>query len=326
LDKIKAKIVSGKASEEERLAYYQQLEANPEERREFIAYKNLFAVHSAVKGQQSVQQREQQLKAIWGKIDRQKTQLWRRVISYAAVFIVAVSVGTIFSMLFLNDQNGAGNGIVTIASKAKSVNEFTLADGSVVSLNANSEIQILADNTSTIELGLKGEAYFDIVHNESRQFIVNAGDVQIIDRGTKFTVQSDLKNKKVTAVLWEGKIDVGVNNDPEIHSLEPGQTFTYEQGKLTVGEVSENRALSHDWMKGEFVFRKTRLEHIARELEQWYGVSIEFKSEEAKGLPFTATISRSTDIKDLLEMLSFSTDIQYKAKTGANGETLFTIE
>ncbi len=85
--------------------------------------------------------------------------------------------------------------------------EVVLADGSVVSLNTNSEISVqFTGNARNIDL-LRGEALFDVAKNRHRPFIVSAGDTRVRAVGTSFTV-SRLPQRPIQVLVREGVVEL----------------------------------------------------------------------------------------------------------------------
>ena len=85
--------------------------------------------------------------------------------------------------------------------------EVVLADGSIVSLNTNSEISVrFSKGTRNINL-LRGEAIFDVAKNKHRPFIVSAGNTRVRAVGTSFMV-SMLPKKPVQVLVREGVIEM----------------------------------------------------------------------------------------------------------------------
>ncbi|MSU53198.1 MAG: DUF4880 domain-containing protein [Opitutaceae bacterium] len=81
-----------------------------------------------------------------------------------------------------------------------------LADGSVVELNANSEVRVdLLLNERRVGL-VSGEAHFTVTHDTSRPFIVSAHGVAVRAVGTAFNVR--LGSASVEVLVTEGKVAV----------------------------------------------------------------------------------------------------------------------
>jgi len=82
-----------------------------------------------------------------------------------------------------------------------------LKDGSVVTLNTASEIQVnYSDATRAVEL-IHGEALFDVAKNKARPFVVAAGDTSVRVVGTSFTVRH-LDATPVQVLVREGIVEV----------------------------------------------------------------------------------------------------------------------
>lgn len=82
-----------------------------------------------------------------------------------------------------------------------------LKDGSVVTLNTASEIQVnYSDAIRAVEL-IRGEALFDVAKNKARPFVVAAGDTNVRVVGTSFTVRH-LDAAPVQVLVREGIVEV----------------------------------------------------------------------------------------------------------------------
>jgi transmembrane sensor len=84
---------------------------------------------------------------------------------------------------------------------------IALKDGSVVTLNTASEIQVnYSDTLRSVEL-IGGEALFDVAKNKVRPFVVAAGDTSVRVVGTSFTVRH-LDATPVQVLVREGIVEV----------------------------------------------------------------------------------------------------------------------
>jgi transmembrane sensor len=84
---------------------------------------------------------------------------------------------------------------------------IALKDGSVVTLNTASEIQVnYSDTARAVEL-ISGEALFDVARNKARPFVVAAGDTSVRVVGTSFTVRH-LDATPVQVLVREGIVEV----------------------------------------------------------------------------------------------------------------------
>ena len=83
---------------------------------------------------------------------------------------------------------------------------LTLADGSVVELNAGAKIDVqFAPGERRVRL-VRGEAYFTVTRNPNRPFIVSASDVTVRAVGTAFSV--GIERQEISVLVTEGRVRV----------------------------------------------------------------------------------------------------------------------
>jgi transmembrane sensor len=90
-----------------------------------------------------------------------------------------------------------------------------LADGSVVELNANSEVRVeFAPGERRVAL-VAGEAHFTVAHDTARPFVVSAGHVSVRAVGTAFNVRR--ATAAVEVLVTEGKVQL----DQKVERVDP---------------------------------------------------------------------------------------------------------
>src|SRR5690606_11338540 len=108
-----------------------------------------------------------------------------------------------------------------------------LDDGTQVWLNANSTLRFATDFVAgnTREVFLDGEAFFDVVEDKSKPFIVHASGVSVEVLGTAFNVLSYDDDGVVETTLVRGKIDIVPNGgDSNSHlTLLPNQRAVFNR-------------------------------------------------------------------------------------------------
>ena len=153
----------------------------------------------------------------------------------------------------------------------------TLADGSSVTLNTNSRIDVHYSQTGRRITLDYGQAYFEIARDPDRPFIVTAGRRQVIALGTAFEIRLDADDVKVT--LIEGSAAVTMAKDAPVHPssdledrrnvrLEPGQQFVAVANTApTVQDVDATDVLS--WRDGRVTFRDEPLIRAVAEMNRY---------------------------------------------------------
>lgn len=81
---------------------------------------------------------------------------------------------------------------------------ITLADGSLITLNALTEMRVKYTKTTRLIDLLAGQAFFQVTENKDRPFVVRSGFAVVKDVGTQFDVDRAAKSTTVTVV--EGRV------------------------------------------------------------------------------------------------------------------------
>jgi ferric-dicitrate binding protein FerR (iron transport regulator) len=212
-----------------------------------------------------------------------------------------------------------------------------LPDGSVVWLNAGSNLSYAGKFTGTKrEVYLNGEAFFDVVKQPDRPFIVHANGIDIKVLGTSFDVKSYSDEKKVEATLIRGLIQItqpGKNNRKPVY-LHPNEklvidlevvetpvknttqstpaTPAFTLYRLDSNLKTENR-LETAWVYDRLQFRGENFEELARKLERWYNVTIIFQDEEVKQLSFNGSFENET-VEQAFAALKAAVPFDYSIK------------
>jgi len=140
---------------------------------------------------------------------------------------------------------------------------FNLSDGSLVTLNTASAIEVRFDRAQRRVALLAGEALFQVAHDAARPFDVNAREVTVRAVGTRFNVDRHAPDTRVMVV--EGRVEVSAGT--ERVPLGAGQAMTLTRGTLKVS--SANVAAGTAWTKRELIFDNQSLGDIAAELNRY---------------------------------------------------------
>ena len=103
-----------------------------------------------------------------------------------------------------------------IISRSGARTKLVLPDGSQVWLNSGSKLNYSGTyNETTREVELEGEAYFDVVKEAGRPFIVHASSLNIKAVGTAFVVKSYPQDETIETTLLRGIIEVSRKDLPD---------------------------------------------------------------------------------------------------------------
>ena len=231
----------------------------------------------------------------------------KRILRFAALIALILSVGAT-ALLFVTRTSNMEMLSLNVAPGEQE--QLVLPDGSRVWLNGGSILEYPGSFTGgSREVVLQGEAYFEVVHNPKLTFVVSAGDLSIEVIGTKFNVSSYSNDQHVNTTLVEGKILVRGEN--LLVELEPGKRATYKKqdGSIALTDIDTDKVIG--WTKGIISFENERFDVIAKKLERFYDLSINYDPSLAER-SFTGTFVRTDSVHHILEVFSLSTPIKYK--------------
>ncbi|MCE6991084.1 FecR family protein [Dyadobacter sp. CY323] len=213
-----------------------------------------------------------------------KIQRWLRM-PYAAVFALLLCAGGWF---YLTSRPVR---FQTPYGKQRSV---TLADGSRITLNANSELTVRQDfeNGAKREVWIRGEAFFDVAKmtrdGKKIPFIVHTDQLDIHVLGTAFNITN--RRGRVDVALEHGSVKlVDAHNAANTILLEPGekatQTITDALLKKEIVDVKEYSG----WRRKVFQYKGKKLRELAEMIGDSYGIEVIIENEALKEETFTGS-------------------------------------
>lgn len=188
---------------------------------------------------------------------------------------------------------------------------LTLADGTKVWINSESELAFPTRFASDKrEVFLKGEAYFEIAHNQSQPFFVHSHNLQVHATGTAFNVIAYQDEPELKVILVEGGVNIE-NSQSVISQLTPNHEFSMnkENGRFQVTSIDPRSATA--WKNGTFFFDDEPLYSIIRKLSRWYNIVIECDKPEINQYKFSGEIRKYEDAIQVLDMLKLTNEITF---------------
>lgn len=131
--------------------------------------------------------------------------------------------------------------------------DITLADGTHVQLNLDSQLSFANYKDRRNATLSKGEAFFEVTHDASHPFLVNAGQGQIRVTGTQFNVWT--YRDQVVVTLTQGSVQVtGDTGKPDQRAyLSPGMQARYDVRTATPQVTAASPAQALAWRSGKLV-------------------------------------------------------------------------
>src|SRR6478672_11232508 len=165
-----------------------------------------------------------------------------------------------------------------------------LSDGTKVVLGPLSSVKVISGyGSGSREVEVRGDAYFEVVHDSSKPFTVYVGNATVRDVGTKFAVQSN-DSGDIGVTVSEGAVSLAQGRSPKPEAvLKAGDQGTVERdGKV----ITHPGAASDDdmaWLSGKLVFREAPLSEVASSMRRWYGIDLQIPDTLLANRHITAT-------------------------------------
>ena len=193
--------------------------------------------------------------------------------------------------------------------RAEQFSSLVLSDGSKIWLNSVSSIRFptaFSGDERVVEV--TGEVYFEVAKNIAKPFRVITKGMSVEVLGTQFNVNAYDDEALVRTTLIEGS--VRVNNNNKVMVMQPGQqALMIPQGALTIrNDIDTREAIA--WKNGIFLFPKSDMKTIMRQVSRWYGVDVVF--EDAIPGYFVATLPRNVPVSKLLTMFEMAGGVHFE--------------
>lgn len=161
--------------------------------------------------------------------------------------------------------------------------EIRLSDGSTVRLAPRSAIDVTGSRHVRL---LKGEAFFEVVHDEHEPFVVEARDLLVKDLGTAFDVRLGAETTDVA--VRDGLVEVQPAHGTALFSaqLAPGDWLRIssagqtERGRMALDEVAA-------WTRGHLVAKNRPVSEVVDALRPYFDGLIVLRGERLRDQPLT---------------------------------------
>lgn len=267
---------------------------------------------------------------------------WRRWAA-AAVFAGGLVIG-IYRLTHHAGASGAialqeGKSIPSsrhLYNKGTAVQYAALPDGSVVSMYPGAGVSYDSGfGRLSRQVSLKGKAIFDVAKKAGAPFMVTAEGFTTTALGTKFMVNTE-DVFRLSVVLLEGKVSVhgmtaGRVEMKDIY-LTPGQelavdlhTGGYAVDKWRMEDSNSMAGSAGNGLRKSprkaapayvFVFERTSLEKVFRQLSEHYKVDIQVRDTDLTGLSFTGKILSTDDLQTVLSIICNTNDLTFSQENG----------
>jgi transmembrane sensor len=326
-----ARYVDGESSAEESARVAQWLERHPEDK-QLVEGLNASAV---VDGAADVDV-EAALNRVRGRmndaaarpvltLERSRAKARQRVMASVALVAAAAVVFVVFQRR-RDDTRAAAPATTVYETKMGQRDSVRLADGSRVILGPESRLTVANDFASAARraVSLEGDAYFDVVHNAAKPFVVHVANAIVEDVGTTFTVETDPGDITTVAVM-SGIVRLRPAAAPAATNsgvlLNAGDRGTLAADGDIRAEPKTVVADDSAWTTGRLVFRNASLDRVASELRRWYGFKLVIADSSLRSRTLRAEFDAGQPIDKVLDIISLTLGARIE-RAGSDSATI----
>ena len=192
-------------------------------------------------------------------------------------------------------------------SSAK-VLKVDLPDGSTVWLQPKTLLSYNQSDRVYRQVNLRGEAFFDVIRDENRPFLIYSGKMTTKVLGTSFNVKAYPETDKFEVSVVTGKVSVTNESEKEVF-VTPKQQVILETktDNLTINEIPKDK--TYYWELASLSFDNTPMESVINSIEQNYNVSIDL-SPKLKACRLSGNFT-DEHLATILEIVCRSIEAEY---------------
>lgn len=225
---------------------------------------------------------------------------------YKKIGLVAAMLLMLFGSYFFLEIYSS---TITVENISQVDKQITLPDGSLVLLKKGSEVQYKENFEKARDLKLKGEAFFNVVKDNSKKFKVSTVSTTTTVLGTSFSVVEKEESDDVEIFLYTGKVLISGKCKSGSWALVPGESLKYSQGKGQIKNFDTN--LSFESGNKYIDVGNLQLEKLLYFLEQRFGYKFQMNSY-TKNKVVTLRINKQDSLEQILKILTVINNTTYE--------------
>ena len=301
-----------KSLDEKEKAEFKKIEKSEETQKASLQAQQVYSI-SAKAFQIHKINKEKNWKYIESQIFGHKRirKIFLNTLKYAAVFILALTIGIVLPKLYPGNEFEVGYN--TVEMEWGQMGKIILSDNTHVWLNAGTKFEYpTLFNSKQRVVKLDGEAQFSVSHNENLPFEVKtkSGNIKVL--GTTFNVSSYKDDPELVVTLIDGKVTVENSNGKLLSTLAPEQQISINKqtGEAILRHV--NTEFYSSWIDGKILLQETKLSDLLKILERWYNIEVSLEGEDLGDIVISGTILKSKPLDLFLKILEQMYGIQYE--------------
>lgn len=194
-----------------------------------------------------------------------------------------------------------------------------LADGSIVLLNANSQLKYPKSfNKKIRKVKLSGEAFFDVSKDPDKAFVIETKNSRITVIGTSFNVLAPGNSEVVEVLVESGAVGLATKENKNIHVLIKGDYAKLEKNTINKIPLTDENYLS--WKTKKLNFRNKKLKDVIFVLNRTYATNIKIDNNVGEDLQLTSKFD-NIELKTIIESICLTFNLKYEK---IDGEIIIT--
>ncbi|MEQ6119616.1 FecR domain-containing protein [Reichenbachiella sp. MALMAid0571] len=319
-ENLVVKKLAGDISPDEEIQLNDWIEHSIENREIFIAYKKTWEksqldwkmddseeVYSKITDQLDLRDDRKETKTVL----RKSFRVWK--IAAMVALLLGMSFGFYVLQIEHGDQIGLLSDRVVKSTPKGKKTQIRLPDGTMVKLNSNSYLEYPKNFGDERRIKLIGEAFFDVVRDPSRPFIVESENLNVRVLGTSFNIKAYPYDAVYSVAVKSGLVSVSDQSKSKntvITELKANEVVDYmhNTGEFKAYEIRDDQFFA--WKDGILVFQKADFDEIIERLEKWYGVEFELQGKHPIASGFSGRYENAS-LQHVLQGISFANNFTF---------------
>ncbi|SHF78997.1 FecR family protein [Pedobacter caeni] len=173
--------------------------------------------------------------------------------------------------------------------------KLVLPDGTEVFMNANTTISYHKSgflNSRNVELE-KGEAYFNVIHDEKSPFSIKVGELYVNDLGTSFNLK--VEPEQVVVVVNSGKVALEQGKETKKILLSAQDRGTFNKVTKEMSAVKNEDLNYKAWHDKTLHYQQALLTEVSDDMKELFGTQIVFQDSTLKERKLSAYFKNKSE-------------------------------
>lgn len=253
-----------------------------------------------------------------GQLDRRPSRrlsVYRRGWAVAATVVLLLAVG----LYWYTDRQPQSAADYATFLTTTTMQTVTLPDGTRVVMNRNSRLQYAKDfqhPPDSRQVAFSGEAYFEVVPDAVRPFVISTNMAHIEVKGTAFNLRAFPQDSMLEVDVKTGRVALRSMLDPAVKPIEVQANYCGIVSRAS-GRAELRRADTpnrHAWRTQTLVFSNTKLSEALQWVERAYNIKFSYPADQFTDCPITTTLE-DAELDQVLARLARLTGAEFGVRT-----------